>query len=97
MSRKTNPIAFLKIAFYYMNMGKMLVEYLIDFHMSDQFAISVRLPIYFQNLALMRSIKPSEADHSSARIDTDDLTTHEEAMADAKRICWRYCNDYCSH
>lgn len=69
MSRKTNPIAFLKIAFYYMNMGKMLVEYLIDFHMSDQFAISVRLPIYLQNLALMRSIKPSEADHRPARID----------------------------
>lgn len=93
VTRETHPIAFLEIALYYMNMGEMLVEYLIDFNMSDQFAIPVRLPIYFQNLALMRSIKPSEADHRSTRIDTDNLATHEEAMADAKRICWRYCND----
>ena len=60
----------------------MVVENLVDFDMTDKAAVSRRCVIDFEYLPDVRAIGLAQAGHCAARIHTDDLAAHEQAMAD---------------
>lgn len=60
----------------------MVVENLVDFDMTDKAAVARRCVIDFEYLPDVRAIGLAQAGHCAARIHTDDLAAHEQAMAD---------------
>ena len=60
----------------------MVVENLVDFDMTDKTAVARRCVIDFEYLPDVRAIGLTQAGHCAARIHTDDLAAHEQAMAD---------------
>lgn len=60
----------------------MVVENLVDFDMTDKAAVARRCVIDFEYLPDVRAIGFAQAGHCAARIRTDDLAAHEQAMAD---------------
>ena len=60
----------------------MVVENLVDFDMTDKAAVARRCVIDFEYLPDVRAIGLAQAGHCAARIRTDDLAAHEQAMAD---------------
>ncbi len=60
----------------------MVVENLVDFDMTDKAAVARRCVIDVEYLPDVCAIGFAQAGHCAARIHTDDLAAHEQAMAD---------------